>query len=200
MLKMIEGASINISDKLNEEFEVYDGIITANVSKDKILKVLMDYVDIESEPLFLIIEVPTSIRYEKIDGDLTSNFHRDVYYTNPLSCDDINDILSEIGDLFVDDGLSQIGVGNIRTKSEIMTDKYNIVYIYTGNEGSNKYVQMFTKNSIKEVKSLVTAWDFFSEENPGESRVIKKDGKTVYDAVEVLKKKIGLYFVERREE
>ena len=56
------------------------------------------------------------------------------------------------------------------------------------------------KHKIKIVEDLVTAWDFFSDSNQGECNRVDEDGKSVYDAIEVLTKEAGLYFAERRED
>lgn len=67
MLKMIKGVKINDADKLNEEYTVDKNSLVANINADKILKIINDFVDMQKEPLFLILEVPT-IFYGKDDS------------------------------------------------------------------------------------------------------------------------------------
>lgn len=200
MLKMIKGAVINDADKLNEEYIVDGSSIIANVNADKILKLIYDFVDLQSHPLFLIIEVPTSLKYEKVedDGNTIKQFHKDVYYLDDMSKEFVKDILKVFGNLFVNDGMAQIGVGNHITESEIMTDKYNVVNILCKKEDISKYEELMNSNGIKPVDDLITAWEYFNKSNPGERNSIEEDGKDVYAAVDILRKEAGLYFAERR--
>lgn len=200
MLKMIKGAIINGADKLNEEYEIEKNTIIANINEDKILKIINEFVDMQTDQLFLIIEVPTNLDNETKDGNSIKQFHKDVYYLDGMSKEFVKELLKIFGNLFVNDGMAQIGVGNHITKSEIMTNKYNVITILCGNEDVSKYKKLMNDNSIKLVKKLITAWDYFDESNPGESNSITEDGKDVYDALEVLKKEVGLYFAERRED
>ena len=108
------------------------------------------------------------------------------------------ELLKTFGNLFINDGLSQIGVGNQVNNAEIMTDKYNVVNIYNGEDRIEKYETIMEKNKIKRVESLMTAWDLFNDNNPGECSSVDEDGKSVYDAIEFLSKEFGLYFAERR--
>lgn len=101
MLKMIEGGQIKDFDELNEEYEIKEKRIVANVNADKILNMFYDFIDMNDDLYFLILEIPT------------------------------------------------------RTNEE---------------------------------------------ENLGKSICIDRDGKNVYSVVEMLKKSIGLYFAERRED
>lgn len=196
MLKMVKGSIIKDFEKLNEEFETKNKGIITNINEDKILKIIDDFIEIQEGYLFLIIEIPTNAEFEE-NG---KNLHKDVYYKDGMTKEEIKKVMKEYGNLFVQDGIAQIGVGNHETKEEIMTDKYNIVYIYAEKEEQNKYEKILLENKVKKVDKLTTAWDYFTKENGGISNIIEEDGKNVYDVVEILKEEIGLYFAERREE
>lgn len=199
MLKMIKGAKVNDADKLSEEYMLGNNNIVANINADKILKIINDFVDMQKEPLFLILEVPTNSDNENIQGNMIEQLHKDVYYLDNMSNTSIKELLKVFGNLFINDGTSQIGVGNHVTNTEIMTDKYNIITIFNDKDDINKYKSLLENNNIKQVDKLITAWDFFTESNPGESSRIDEDGKSVYDAIEILTKETDLYFAERRE-
>lgn len=202
MLKMIEGAQIKDFDKLNEEYEIKEKRIVANVNADKILNMFYDFIDINDDLYFLIIEVPTRTNEEeqlKKNGNIKA-FHKDVYYRDGMSREFAKEVLRNIGDLFINDGMAHIGIGNHDNNSEIMTAKYNVVSIYFEDNDVGTYEKIFINNGIKRTDTLKTAWDFFSEENPGKSIRIDRDGKNVYSVVEMLKDSIGLYFAERRED
>ena len=58
-----------------------------------------------------------------------------------------------------------------------MFGKYNVLTIYSHN--IEKYNDFFEKHSIEKVENLITAWDTFSQEHPGQSDKYKIGGKTV---------------------
>lgn len=200
MLKMIKGVKINDSNSLNEEYMVVDNHLIANINVDKILNIINDFIDIQQDPLFLIIEVPTNENDENIEDNIIKEPHKDVYYIDNISKSFAKEILKIFGNLFINDGLAQIGIGNHISNAEIMTDKYNVINIFYGKDIALKYEKLMEKHKIKKVKKLVTAWDFFNDSNSGESYHIDENGKTVYDAIEVLMKEAGLYFAQRIED
>lgn len=195
---MIKGVKINDSDKLNEEYMITENCIMANIDANKILKIINDFVDIQKDPLFLIIEVPTNEKDEEIEGNIIRELHKDVYYLDNMSKPFAKELLKTFGNLFINDGLSQFGIGNHVSNAEIMTDKYNVIEIFNGKDKIDNYEKLMDKYKIKKVEDLVTAWTFFSDSNPGECIYVDEDGKSVYDAIEVLTKESGLYFAERR--
>lgn len=195
---MIKGARINSADILNEEYMISDNWIIANINADKILKVINEFVDIQKDPLFLIIEVPTNIDNEKIKDNGIYQIHKDVYYLDNISISYAKELLRAFGNLFINDGMAQIGIGNHSTGAEIITDKYNVVLVYNGRDDVEKYIDLLNMNKIKQVETLITARDYFTESNPGECNCITEDGKTVYDVIDILIKDAGLYFAERR--
>ena len=198
MLKMIKGVKINDSDKLNEEYMITENCIMANIDANKILKIINDFVDIQKDPLFLIIEVPTNEKDKGIEGNIIKELHKDVYYLDNMSKPFAKELLKTFGNLFINDGLSQIGIGNHVSNAEIMTDKYNVIEIFNGKDKIDNYEKLMDKYKIRKEEDLVTAWAFFSDSNPGECICVDEDGKSVYDAIEVLTKESGLYFAERR--
>lgn len=200
MLKMIKGAKIKDADKLNEEFEASDKRIISNVNSNKILKILNSFINMQNSPLFLIIEVPSNIKDENPKNNVLERMHKDIYYADGMSRKLIKKVLSNYGDLFINDGLAQIGIGNHETHTEIVTDKYNIIHVYIGNEELEKYEAIFIDNKIKKVDKLTTAWDYFTRLNPGKCMSIEKNGKTVYDVINILEDRVGLYYSEQREE
>ena len=199
MLKMIKGAIISNADELNEGYEINDGSILANVDADKISKVFNDFLDVQKDPLFLIIEVPTSQDNEEARGEIVESLHKDVYYLDNIPVEHAKQLFEMLGEVFIDDGLSQIGFGNHVTQAEIMTQKYNVVSIYPGKDNIKKYEEIMEKNEINKVEKLKMASDYFSETNPGKSVRVDVNGKSTYDVVKFLVKEAGMYMAERRE-
>ncbi len=200
MLKMIKGVKINCADKLEEEYEIKDNCLLANINEDKILKIINDFTDLQRDSLFLILEVPSNLNKEKTNGTIINQFHKDVYYIDNMSKEYTKEILNSIGSLFVNDGLGQIGIGNHATNAEIMTNKYNVITIFKGKDDLLKYENILVNNKINKVDSLLTAWDYINDDNPGERNLIESEGKTIYDVVEILKQTSNLYFAEQRED
>ena len=200
MLKMIKGVKIDDSDKLNEEYMITENCIIANINANKILNLINDFINIQKDPLFLIIEVPSNEKNEIIEENIIKKFHKDVYYLDNMSKQFAKELIKTFGNLFINDGLSQIGIGNHISNAEIITDEYNVIEIFNGKDKIEKYEKLMDKHKIKIVEDLVTAWDFFSDSNQGECNRVDEDGKSVYDAIEVLTKEAGLYFAERRED
>lgn len=93
--------------------------------------------------------------------------------------------------------MSKFGFGVHGQATEIMRDKYNVIMLWS--ENTEKYTDIFNSHNIPQCENLVTAWNTFSYEFPGECNRITVNRKTVYDLPDELKN-IGMYFAERREE
>ena len=64
--------------------------------------------------------------------------------------------------------------------------------LYNNGDDIN-YRKIFLQENISESKNLISAWDLFTEENPGVSEKYEDaQGRTIYDIVDVLKEE-GLY-------
>ena len=60
--------------------------------------------------------------------------------------------------------------------------KYNIVYIYT--KEINKYSKFYSKYGFNEVNKIKTAWNTFSKDCYGESKLIKIKDKDIYSLLD----------------
>ena len=78
-----------------------------------------------------------------------------------------------------------------------MLDKYNVITIYS--QQLSNYSDFFEAHGIKKVESLITAWDTFSDETPGQAERCDYKGKSVYDLPEELKDR-GMYLADTRAE
>ena len=78
-----------------------------------------------------------------------------------------------------------------------MLDKYNVVMIYS--QQLSNYNEFFEAHGIEKVESLITAWDTFSDETPGQAERYDYKGKSVYDLPEELKD-WGMYLADTRAE
>ena len=60
-----------------------------------------------------------------------------------------------------------------------MVEKYNVLTIYS--RTTEAYNGFFEKYGINQVNELVTAWDTFTEDEPGVSKRVAVNGQTIYD-------------------
>ena len=198
MLKMTEGCKVPKADMLSEQYKILENRIIANVNADKIEAVIRDYINMHDEPMFFFLELPTNQRdEEKLRKNDTDPCHIDVYYIDGMDKKSALLLFSKYSRLLVNDGMSKFGFGVHGQATEIMRDKYNIIMLWA--ENTEKYTDIFNAHNISRCEELVTAWNTFSYEMPGECRKITVNGKSVYDLPNELKS-IGMYFAERREE
>ena len=198
MLNMIKGCRIHDPSRLFEGYEQTEFGFIANVNADKIQLLLESFVLLHNEPCFLIIEVPTNGKVEAtLTTDSIHTLHKDIYYLDGLSPERAIEFLHVFGEWFIHDGLSSFGLGLHSGGNEIVSGKYNVITVYT--KTPQMYRNYFQLHNIDRVPNLKTAWDFFTQDHPGDSFLYEHKGNDIYDIVEHLKQ-YGLYFAERREE
>lgn len=205
MFNLIKGAKISENISLKEEYEINGNWIYANISAENIRRIINQFIEIENTELFcLFIEIPANMTDENVirkteDGYcVTEKMHKDIYYLDDISAKDLNELLNVFEDILINDGLSSFGVLS-QKGNEIGKYKYNVMGAYSDDEDLTPIIEAFYNVKIPRTDKLVTAWDYFSQDNPGESELYKKDGKTIYDVVETLKE-VGMYKYEQREE
>lgn len=194
MLKLKKGCSVPFPEKLCEQFEVRENRLIANVGTDKIMDMLIKFIDMHNEPLFFILEIPTNANEEKENCD---TLHKDVFYIDGCTQEKMKEILDIAGELLIDDGMNCFGIGCHYSKEEILFEKYNVVTIFSKN--SEKYEEFFKAHNISKTSNLITAWQTFSKEHYGECEICTVDNKDIYSLPEKLKQ-YGIYFAERRED
>lgn len=196
VLKLKQGCSVPSPESLFEGYEVQNNRILANIDAEKVKDVMSDFVRMHNEPLFFFLELPSKIEAETVKPDNTvKQFHVDVYYMDGCTQEECSVVLDRFHELLVNDGLSGFGFGCHISHDEIMFEKYNVLTVYSRDTAS--YTAFFARHGIPQVDHLVTAWETFSEEAPGEARLLKIAGQTVYDIPKLLKP-LGMYFSERR--
>ena len=84
-------------------------------------------------------------------------------------------------------------------QSDIKTVLYDRPTVATSEYFKGNYSDFFEAHGIKKVESLITAWDTFSDETPGQAERCDYKGKSVYDLPEELKDR-GMYLADTRTE
>ena len=198
MLKFRKGCTVPFPEKIHEEYEINDNCIIANINADKIEDLLLDFIKLHNEPLFFILEIPSKQCAEtEIKPGIVESLHKDVYYIDGCTQEEAFVIVSRVGKLLVNDGLSSFGFGCHISHDEIMVGKYNVITIYSQNLDS--YNVLLEKNELKRVNNLITAWDTFTHDAPGETERIETNGKNVFDIPEMFAD-WGIYLAEQRED
>lgn len=198
MLEMIKGCKVPFADKLEQQYQIQEQGMIANVGADKIQEVFEHFITLQNEPIFFILELPTNQKDEqrlRKNKDLST--HKDVYYIDGLNAQQALAILKKYGELLIHDGICQFGFGVHDYSAEIMKNNYNIVTIWT--QVLEQYQNFFEEHGIEKTDKLVTAWDTFNYENPGQCYIVEVDRKSVYDLPKELKD-WGIYLAEQKPE
>ena len=77
-----------------------------------------------------------------------------------------------------------------------MFGKYNILTIFS--KSIENYGELFAAHDIQKVENLITAWDTFSQDHPGQSERYTFNGKDVFSIPNQFKD-WGIYLAEQRE-
>lgn len=198
MLKLRKGCRVPFPEKLLEGYEYKESRFTANVNADKIEGLLSHFIAMHHEPIFFILELPSKQEHEtEIRPGVVKTLHKDVYYVDGCTQEEALAILSRTANLMINDGLCSFGFGCHQSNDEIMIGKYNVVSVYTNNK--NTFDGFFEEYEIAFAEHLVTAWDTFTQDNPGESSRVDTDGKSIYDIPDILKD-WGIYLAEQMRE
>ena len=198
MLKLRKGCKVPFPEMLEEGYEISDNQIIANVSADKIETVMAHFIRIHDEPMFFILELPAKQDDEtEIRPGMVAGFHKDVFYIDGCSTQEALTILSRIGELAINDGLCAFGFGGHESQDEIMFGKYNVTTIFS--KDISKFDNFFEEHDIVKKDNLVSAWDTFSKDNPGECEKVITGGLDVFSIPDQFAE-WGIYKAEQRED
>lgn len=195
MLNLKKGCFFKEYENLTEQYEINDNWIRATVDVQNIEALMKEFISMQDELMFFILELPTNEKEEKIKDSNCS--HKDVYYIDGLDKKACLNIMEEYGELLINDGLVQFGFGVHATSDELMSEQYNVMTLLSND--IEKYSAFFASHDIPLVDKCVTAWNTFTESTPGMCRSIRENGLLVYDLPEKMAD-MGIYFAERREE
>ena len=197
MIELKKACKVPYPKKLYEEYEICDNAISANVSTSKVIDMMKAFIRMHDKPTFFILELP-----KRADGSIVKKvqtdkeLENDVYYIDGMDEEKANLCLDEFGELLVEDGMSIFGIGCHRSHDEILFGKYNVLTIYSNEV--DKFSELMRSFEIKKTEKLVTAWDTFDRNHPGEctTYVSNKIGYDIYDIPE-RGKKYGMYLYEK---
>ncbi len=198
MLRLRNGSRVPSPELLSEGYTYEEHGFTANVGADKLESLLAHFIAIHKAYIFFILELPAKLTKEKqIRPGVVETLHKDVYYIDGCNQEKALAILSKTIEILLNDGLCSFGFGCHKSHDEIMVGKYNVVTVYTQNR--SVFDGFFEVHKIPRVEELITAWDTFTKDAPGDSFCIDVDGKSIYDIPDLLKD-WGIYLAEQRED
>lgn len=190
MFQTAPGVTIPFPDKIQEQFQVYEGkSIYANISFEKLKPILTEFYHNLPEPLFFVLQLPLSIHEERKLKD-SNTFHQEVCYLDGQTKSQIDDIIEKCGQILLEDGMSQFAVASHVNNEEIFIQKYKLTAFYSSSP--RRFIPFLQRYGLTETDNLITVWNTFSQETPGECRRVSINGFDVYDVAEQLKKQ-GLY-------
>jgi hypothetical protein len=106
-------------------------LVRANVSAEHLDALFRRAVALMHAPLCLILELPChESRERELRSSSVDPFHRDVYYIDNLSHEEVLGIYERYCELLVHDGMVYYGVGS-QEGEEIFVASYKLVSIYT---------------------------------------------------------------------
>ena len=190
MFQTAPGMTIPFPEKIQEQFQVYEGqSIQANISFEKLKFLLTEFYQSLPEPLFFVLQLPLSIQEERQLGyDKIS--HQEICYLDGQTRNQIDSILNSYGEILLEDGISQFAIASHVNHEEIFIQKYKLTDLYS--LSPRHFIPLLQRYGITETDYLFTVWDTFSQETPGECRRISMKGLDVYDIEERLKEQ-GMY-------
>ena len=198
MLSLRKGCKAPFPEQLEEGYEYREPWFTANVHADKIERLLTHFIAVHDEPVFFVLEVPSKQDAEtEIRPGIVERLHKDVYYIDGCTQEKALAIWSKVSAIVINDGLCAFGFGCHLSHDEIMVGKYNVVSLYTKNK--ENFDGFFEKHEIPQVENLITAWDTFTQDAPGETSRVDTEGTSIYDIPDMLQE-WGMYLAERRED
>lgn len=197
MIEMKQCCKVPFPEKLFEQYERWDGGITANVSASKVMDMMRQFISMHDEPLFFILEIPTSQQDEAMLQSEPGVLHKDVYYIDGCTKEYALQILDGFGNFLIKDGLNSFGFGGHMSHEEILFEKYNVLTIFSS--AAEPYQPFLESYGITQTDRLVTAWNTFSPEHGGECTRYESEGKSIFDIPGVLEP-FGMYLAERRED
>lgn len=190
MFQTAPGVTIPFPDKIQEQFQVYEGkSIYANISFEKLKPMLTEFYHSLPEPLFFVLQLPLLMHEERKLGD-SNTFHQEVCYLDGQTKSQIDDIMEKYGQILLEDGMSQFAVASHVNNEEMFIQKYKLTAFYSS--FPRRFIPFLKRYGLTETDNLVTVWNTFSQETPGECRRVSINGFDVYDVAEQLKKQ-GMY-------
>ena len=185
-MKFRQGCKVPFPDQVNEAYAYSAPNYRANVDADKLKELLRRFILVQEDELFFILEMPTSRQDElKLGNGKIETLHKDIYGVGFCTAERALALLDMLAEILINDGMCAFGFGCHETHDEIMVGKYNVVWLHA--RSGKAYDSLFSELEIPQVSELVTAWDTFTRDHPGQTERVDTNGKSIYDIPELLR-------------
>ncbi len=168
--------------------------LKVNVDASRLADVFRELVGLVPEPGFLVLETPCNeVRELELRKTEDDPFHRDVYYLDGLDQSRFLTLFTEYSDLLVHDGFVHFGYGSHDTSrlNEIFVGDYKVLRVFTADPAP--YEAQLAGWSIPRVDKLLTARDTCTEEHPGYKNRWSRGNLDIYEMLEILIRRHGVY-------
>ncbi len=191
-MEFSKGYIVPFPEKIEKGYVTEENCVTANIDNEDIDGVIMDFVELIDEPMYIGIHVPLDEEEElKLRQDDADSFHEKVYYLDNCNREDMRLIIDTFMEVLVNDGMSKFVIASHKTGDEMFVQKYNVVTFFS--DDTLKIEDILRKWGCDKKKELVVAQDTFTEENPGMCTTYEnEDGINIYDLIDALTQS-GMY-------
>lgn len=187
MLNIVKGCKVPFPEKLREEYELFsDTTIYANINAEKIKKVFVKFIELQNEPMFFVLHLPLDL-----DTQFSSSFNggdeREYFFVDNLDKRQALELLEQVADILLEDGLSRFGFGCHASSDELFKDRFNMMSLtsmYLEN-----YEGFFEELEVPRTDCLVSAWDTFEEGHVGAVERYEVDGIDAFAVPDYLAEK-----------
>jgi hypothetical protein len=141
--------------------------------------------------MFIVLHIPLCRdEEENLRTKATDPFHERVCYLDGLTRSDVHTILKKYGEIILHNSMAPFAVASHITHDEFFLQKYQIVTIFS--KQPMKWSELMARYDIQQSDQLLTAWQTFTYDHPGESCIVKTYGHDIYYVYDKLKK-LGMY-------
>lgn len=190
MFQPAPGVSIPFPERIAEQFEVYENqCLRANISFEKLQPLVTEMYQSFPEPLFFVLQLPLTAQEEQQTGQ-NGILHQAVYYLDGQTQKQIDSILDSYGEVLWGDGISQFAIASHANHEEVFVQKYKLTDLYSAKP--RRFIPLLERYGLEEAEHLVTVWDTFSQDAPGQCRRLCVKGLDAYEILERLQRR-GMY-------
>lgn len=194
MFNILKGAKIEKNINLVEGYIInkdQSGLITANISSEKIRKIMVDFIDsFDDEDLYIFIEVPYNLKDEK-GNKVYDLLYNNIYFLDNVKKEELKKIIEPYFDILVNDNNTNFGVATMNYTYEICKYDFNMMR-FSSKKSLQKFLNILERNDIFEKKDLKSYWDLSTNQKNENDNFYEVNGKNVYDVIGELQQ-YGLY-------
>jgi len=194
MFNFLKGAKIEHDIKLKEGYIINQnqkGLITANISSEKIEKIIKDFIDsFDCKELYLFIEIPYNLKDEK-GNKVYDLLYNNIYFLDNIKKEELKKVIEPYFDILINDNNTNFGVATMDYTYEICKYDFNMMR-FISKKSQQKFLEILKNNNVSENKEIKFYWDLSKNEKNEDDNFYEADGKNVYDVINELQK-CGLY-------